>query len=479
MGVLASLVAAVACEKKPDVDAWRRHFTPPPPAATADANALPVGEPIAAILTSPPNVPPPTNRTAPAHVVVKLSVKELVLPMADGVDYTFWTFGGTVPGSFIRVRQGDIVDFTLENDATSTMPHNIDLHAVTGPGGGAELSFAAPGHAARFNFRALNPGLYVYHCATAPVPLHVANGMYGLILVEPPEGLPPVDREFYVMQSEFYTKGKYQEKGLQPFDMQKGIDARPTYVVFNGSVGALTGDKALTARTGESVRIFFGVGGPNLTSSFHVIGEIFDRVYSEGGSRFQENVQTTMVPAGGSAVLEFKVDVPGAYALVDHSLFRAFNQGAVGILKVRGAENPLVFGKPEAGAEPLLTASAEGESPALGASLSAGKALFTSSCASCHQTSGAGLPGAIPPLAHSDYLAKADTETVIRLVLNGLSGPVTVNGANYDSTMPAWNHLKNEEVANILNYVFSSWGNEPRVVAPSDVAKARSKGGAI
>jgi nitrite reductase (NO-forming) len=454
-------------------------MTPPPApsAAVNDVSALPQGEPVVAVLTSPPNVPPPTNRTQPARVVVKLSVKELVLPMADGVEYVFWTFGGTVPGSFIRVRQGDIVDFQLENDETSKMPHNIDLHAVTGPGGGAALTFAAPGHASRFSFRALNPGLYVYHCATAPVPLHVANGMYGMILVEPPEGLPPVDREYYVMESEFYTKGKYHEKGLQPFDMQKGIDARPTYVVFNGSEGALLGDKSLAARVGDSVRIYFGVGGPNLTSSFHVIGEIFDRVYTEGGSRFQENVQTTMVPAGGSAILEFKVEVPGTYALVDHSLFRAFNQGAVGTLKVKGDENRVVFGKPEDGpSEVAVLSSAASDNAPLATQVAAGKKLFASTCGSCHQPNGAGLPGAIPPLAGSDFFAKNDKESVLRVVLNGLSGPVTVNGTTYNSAMPGWKHLSNDEIANVLTYVFASWGNDRGPVAPADVAKARSEG---
>ena len=181
----------------------------------------PQGEPVNAILTSPPMVPPATGRTAPAKVIVELDVIEKVMPISEGVDYTFWTFGGTVPGSFIRVRQGDTVEFRLRNMPDSKMPHNIDLHGVTGPGGGAASSFTAPGHQTQFTFKALNAGLYVYHCATAPVGMHIANGMYGMILVEPPEGLPKVDREYYVMQGDFYTKGKYREKGLQPFDMEK------------------------------------------------------------------------------------------------------------------------------------------------------------------------------------------------------------------------------------------------------------------
>jgi nitrite reductase (NO-forming) len=215
---------------------------------------------------------------------------------------------------------------------------------VTGPGGGAKSSLTIPGGESVFTFAALNPGLYVYHCATAPVPMHIANGMYGMILVEPKAGLPKVDREFYVMQSEFYTHGKFGDKGLQTLDMEKGVDERPTYVVFNGAVGSLTGDKALQAKVGERVRLFVGNGGPNLVSSFHVIGEVFDNVYTEGGtSASQHNVQTTLVPAGGSAIVEFGVEKPGDLILVDHSIFRAFNKGALGMLHVSGEDNAKVF----------------------------------------------------------------------------------------------------------------------------------------
>ena len=250
----------------------------------------PRGDPIHAVLTSPPNVPAPTFRSYPARVIVELEVIEKEMPISEGVTYTFWTFGGTVPGSFIRVRQGDTVEFHLKNNPNNKMPHNIDLHGVTGPGGGAASSFTAPGHESQFTFKTLNQGIYVYHCATAPVGMHIGNGMYGLILIEPPEGLPPVDHEYYVMQGDFYTTGKYREKGHQPFDMEKAIDERPTYVLFNGAEGSLTGDKALTAKTNETVRLFVGNGGPNLVSSFHVIGEIFSRVQQEGGTHPQENV---------------------------------------------------------------------------------------------------------------------------------------------------------------------------------------------
>jgi nitrite reductase (NO-forming) len=297
-----------------------------------------------AVLTDAPNVPPAITRRHATKVIVNLDVVEKTARIADSVDYAVWTFGGSVPGKFIRVREGDVVELHLTVDAKATMPHNIDLHAVTGPGGGAKASLTLPGHESVFTFAAMNPGLYVYHCATSPVPMHMANGMYGMILVEPKGGLPRVDREYYVMQSEFYTKGKFGEPGLQTLDMDKGIEERPTYVVFNGAVGALTGDRALQAKVGERVRIFFGDAGPNLTSSFHVIGEVFDNVYTDGGSTVtQHNVQTTLVPAGGSTIVEFGVEKPGDLVLVDHAIFRAFNKGALGLLHVTGPDDPKVF----------------------------------------------------------------------------------------------------------------------------------------
>ncbi len=302
-----------------------------------------------AVLTVAPNVPPPITRDYATKVIVKLETTEEVKRLADGVDYTFWTFGGDVPGHFIRVREGDEVEFHLTNHNHSSVPHNIDLHAVTGPGGGAAATLTLPGGESVFTFRALNPGLYVYHCAVSPVPMHIANGMYGLILVEPTGGLPKVDKEFYVMQSEFYAKpvpgAKSSPNGMtHTLDMERGTDERPTHVVFNGSVGALTGDNAMQAKVGESIRLFVGNGGPNLVSSFHVIGEIFDNVYGEGGTMVsQKNVQTTLIPAGGSAIVDFRAEKPGTLILVDHSIFRAFNKGAIGMLNISGPDNPAVY----------------------------------------------------------------------------------------------------------------------------------------
>ncbi len=445
----------------------------------------PQGAPIDAILTSPPMVPPATGRTAPAKVVVKLDVVEKEMEISEGVTYTFWTFGGTVPGSFIRVRQGDTVEFHLRNMPESKMPHNIDLHSVTGPGGGAASSFTAPGHSSRFTFKALNAGLYVYHCATAPVGMHVANGMYGLILIEPPEGLTPVDKEYYVMQGDFYTAGKYREKGLQPFDMEKAIDENPTYVLFNGSDGALTGDKALKANTGETVRLFVGNGGPNLVSSFHVIGEIFDKVWFEGGTKFQENVQTTLIPAGGAAMMEFHVEIPGSYVLVDHSLFRAFNKGALGILKAEGAERKEIYSGKEVDyvylgdrAQPNMAAVASAAKAADAGALTqadqieAGKALFAGTCSTCHQPDGKGMAGVFPPLAKSDYIA-ADKTRLPNVILHGLQGPVKVNGVDYNSIMPPMSQLTDDEVANIATYILNSWGNPGGRISKEEAAEIR------
>lgn len=451
------------------------------PSGVAMAQSI-KGEEVA-VLTDAPEVPPPITRKHATKVIVNLETKEVKLRLADGVDYTFWTFGGKVPGKFIRIREGDQVEFHLHNHPSSKLPHNIDLHAVTGQGGGAEGSFTAPGHSSTFNFKALNPGLYVYHCATAPVGMHIANGMYGLILVEPKEGLPKVDREFYVMQSEFYTKGKYGAPGLQPFSMTKAVEEKADYVVFNGNVGALVGDNAMKAKTGEKVRLFVGNGGPNLVSSFHVIGEIFDKVYVEGGKLVNENVQTTLIPAGGSAIVEFKLETTGTYILVDHSIFRAFNKGAIGMLKVEGKEDHEVYsGKtkdgiylPEGGVIQEMGAEAPKQIPAktVEQRIAGGKRIYESSCFACHQSNGQGLPGAFPPLAKSDFLN--NKEKSISAVIHGLEGPVKVNGKEFNSVMPA-QILSDEDAANVLTYVYSMWGNSKKVVTPAEVKAVRDAG---
>lgn len=461
------------------------HAAPTPQAKSANGKSAsaqgkqvdPGGISVKAVVTDAPLVPPRITRNKPGKVVVELEVSEVNLPISEGVEYNFWTFGGKVPGKFIRVRQGDTVEFHLMNHPDSRYPHNIDLHAVTGPGGGAASSNTAPGKRTQFSFTAINPGLYVYHCAAAPVGEHVANGMYGLILVEAPGGLPPVDREYYVMQSDFYTAGKYHEHGHQAFDMGKAVEEHPTYVVFNGAEGSLLGDKALKANVGERIRLFVGNGGPNLVSSFHIIGEIFDRVYTEAGSRYQENVQTTLIPAGGAAIVEFKVEVPGSYKLVDHSILRAFNKGALGELKVTGPENKAMYSGKQAEADYHPKGSAAAQSATvmpMKAAGAGGATLYQTYCMGCHQAEGQGMPGTFPPLAKSDYL-KADVTRAIETVVNGLSGPIQVNGQNYNGTMPPMGHLKDEDIADILTYVRSSWGNVGDPVSAAEVASVRAK----
>jgi nitrite reductase (NO-forming) len=248
-----------------------------------------------------------------------------------------------VPGPMLRVKKGDSVEFTLANAKGSKMVHSIDFHATTGPGGGAAFLQVPPGQEKTITFKALNPGLYVYHCATPSVAQHISAGMYGMILVEPEGGLPKVDREFYVMQGDMYTTHKTGTKGHQPLDHDKMAAELPDYYVFNGAVGALTKEHKMEARVGETVRVYFGVGGPNKISSFHVIGEIFDRVYTEAStSAPRENVQTTTVPPGGAAIAEFKVDYPGHYILVDHALSRV-GKGAAAVLTVTGPKDGGIY----------------------------------------------------------------------------------------------------------------------------------------
>ncbi len=299
-------------------------------------------ERVANIARNPDDVPGTAVQSIDGIVEINLVAKEVVGEMADGVTFNYWTFDGTVPGPFLRVREGDTIRLTLTNDPSSLHHHSIDLHAVTGPGGGAAATIVAPGESKTITFKALNPGIFIYHCAHPNVANHMAHGMYGLILVEPEEGLPPVDKEFYLVQGEFYSSGSLGRKGLQLFDAQAMLEGKPQYIVFNGKTGALVDN--MKADVGDTVRLYIGNGGVNLISSFHVIGEIFDRVYREGDlvSPPAESVQTTLIPAGGAAMVEFKVDYPGNYVLVDHALSR-LDRGAWGVLHVEGEADPAIF----------------------------------------------------------------------------------------------------------------------------------------
>lgn len=309
-----------------------------------------VGEPAAQgatgadIVRDPADVPPAVAEREPQTVRVELVAEEVVGQLADGTVMTYFTFNGTVPGPMLRVRVGDTVEVAFRNETSSQFPHSVDFHAATGPGGGAVYSNLHPGQATVFTFKALNPGLFVYHCATPSVAHHIANGMYGMILVEPEGGLPPVDREFYVMQGEIYTEEPFGSTGLLSESYDKLMAERPEYFVFNGAVGALTDEHPLKAKVGETVRLFFGVGGPNFTSSFHVIGGIMDAVYPSGSieDKPQHGVQTISVNPGSAVIADLTMMVPGHFALVDHALTRV-ERGLVGTLVVEGPENPEII----------------------------------------------------------------------------------------------------------------------------------------
>jgi nitrite reductase (NO-forming) len=306
----------------------------PPPQTVVEAD----------ISREPTDVPPPIGKRDPQTVRVDLLSVELEGRLAEGTTFGYWTFNAKVPGPLIRVRVGDTIDIHLKNSVDSSMIHSIDFHAATGPGGGAAALQVDPGQEKSMTWKALVPGLYVYHCATPMVAEHIANGMYGMILVEPEGGLPPVDHEFYVMQGEIYSDMPFGQRGSAEFSVEKLLNERPEYFVFNGSVGALSKLHPLHAKVGETVRIFFGVGGPNYTSSFHVIGEILDKVYTFGGlqSPPHEGIQTVTVAPGGAVIVDFKLEVPGNYTLVDHALSR-LERGLSGILSVEGPPNPEIY----------------------------------------------------------------------------------------------------------------------------------------
>ncbi|MBB5217128.1 copper-containing nitrite reductase [Parapusillimonas granuli] len=310
-----------------------------------------VGEPVQQaesqgldIAQDPRAVGEPVGKREPRHITFNLETTEVVGQLTEGSTYKYWTFNNKVPGPLLRIRVGDTVTVNVTNAKDSSHIHSVDFHAVTGPGGGAAVTQVPPGQTKSFTFKALHPGLFVYHCATPMVAQHITNGMYGMALVEPEEGLPKVDREYYVMQGELYTAQKHGSLGLQEFSLEKLLDENPEHLMFNGAMNALSDKYKLTAEVGETVRILFGVGGPNLTSSFHVIGEVFDRVYNQGSltSPPLTDVQTTTVAPGGATMVEFKVDVPGNYILVDHALSRV-EKGLSGVLSVTGKEDHSIF----------------------------------------------------------------------------------------------------------------------------------------
>ncbi|WP_424276105.1 copper-containing nitrite reductase [Cricetibacter osteomyelitidis] len=320
---------------------------------TSQTQKLPV---IEAELTVAPHVPAPITRNYPARVLVNLEVQEKIMPITEGVDYKYWTFNGSTPGPFIRVREGDTVEVKLANPPTSRMPHSIDFHAVSGQNGGVQASETMPNKMTTFAFKAVYPGLYLYHCGSTPsASIHLSKGMFGLILVEPKEGLSKADKEYFIVQNEFYInesgadphssvsqKVTQNNERLVTMDMAKAMAEQPDFVVFNGHAGTLLDNNALKAKVGDKVRLFVGNAGPNLASSFHIMGKVMDNVQVEGGSVQNHNVQTTLIPAGGATIIDLNMQTPGKYMFVDHSLFRSM-KGAMGEIVVDGEPNLELF----------------------------------------------------------------------------------------------------------------------------------------
>ncbi|MFB6347438.1 MAG: copper-containing nitrite reductase [bacterium] len=309
----------------------------------------------------------PAQGSDPITKEVHFNIQEVTAEVVDGTTREFWTFNGKIPGPMIRAKVGDKIDFHLHNPKGNSFPHNVDFHAVTGPGGGSVALDAVAGESSRLKAKLLQPGIYIYHCAFPTIPNHIEHGMYGLIVVEPKDGLPEVDHEYYMLQSEFYTElggdqmaASTTDKGHISVSAKNGLLEEPTYVVFNGRPGAVTGDRALGVydepiQTGDTARVFVGNIGPNLISSFHVIGEIFDKVYVEGSfDLVNENVQSTMIPAGGAVGVEMTFEAPGEYIPVDHAIYRV-GKGAKGIFKVEGEPNRDVY-------NPIKKSDVRGES---------------------------------------------------------------------------------------------------------------------
>lgn len=298
------------------------------------------------IVRDPADLPPPVGDRAPAVVKVTLTSKELVgaLDPASGTTYRYWTFNGKVPGPFIRVRQGDTVEVTLQNSKGSQMVHSLDFHAAIGPGGGADLTQVPPGQSKTLTFQVNTPGLFVYHCGSPMIAQHIANGMYGLILVEPPGGLTHADREYYIMQGEIYTTAAKGKAGLQEFSVENLMQENAQYYIFNGAVDSVVREYPLQANEGETIRIFFGNAGPNATSSLHMVGEIFTRYYAFGSltSPPLTGIQTTSIPPGGAAIVELKASMPGKFTMMDHAISR-MEKGNMAILQVKGPENPALM----------------------------------------------------------------------------------------------------------------------------------------
>jgi nitrite reductase (NO-forming) len=299
------------------------------------------------IAADPRELPDPVDWDSPRAHEVKMTTTEETAEVEPGVTFDYMTFDGRIPGPMVRVRRGDTVTLTLTNEEGNTKPHNIDFHAVYGPGGGADHTTVNPGESATIEFTAMYPGVFVYHCAVPNMDQHISAGMYGAILVEPEEGLPEVDRELYFGQNELYTDGEAGEEGHHAFDFDGMTTEEPTYVCLNGEAYPFTeeGYGPVTVDKGERVRIFYANGGPNHISSWHAIGNVWETFYRDGAIASQPDhyVETAPVVPGSVAIAEIDTPVPGPIKLVDHALSRVVRKGMLGIIEVEGEPEPDIY----------------------------------------------------------------------------------------------------------------------------------------
>ncbi|HKA60223.1 MAG TPA: multicopper oxidase domain-containing protein [Gemmatimonadales bacterium] len=328
---LVPAIVLVACREQAQQPSSQRQTQTPPTAAPADVSH---GEAPVGVGAEPAPIDPvaPARSTSRLHRL-RINISHTKVPIAAGVTYDAWTFDNRVPGPVLRVTQGDTVDFTLVN--RSPMPHSLDFHAAEIAPNRAYRNLM-PRDSIHYRFVARVPGAFMYHCGTAPVALHIANGMYGAIIVDPRQGRPAA-REFVFVQSEFYTK--VLGDSTRAIDWDKLLGLAPDYVVFNGRA-AVYAKYPIRVQVGEPLRMYVVNAGPNRFSAFHVVGAIFDRVFQDGSLAHPlEGVQTVTVPVGGGAIFETRLVEAGTYPFVSHA-FADATKGAVGMFEAQSGAMP-------------------------------------------------------------------------------------------------------------------------------------------
>ena len=386
--VLLALLALMpaACSRPDPYDESRMDLHPT--AATLSAQRHSGEFAVGRSLSDVPDVPPLDS--APIKTI-QLDVVDRVIDLAPGVRFSAWTFGGRVPGPVVHARVGDRIRFSMTNRSDETVPgapsfampmmHSMDFHAAMVSPQDKYRSIA-PGQTIAFEFQLNYPGVFMYHCGTPMILEHIASGMYGMLVVEPRGGYPTrVDRQYAVVQSEFYTKldpdgRKVDGQPLYVLDTQKVRTKESTYTVFNGVYNGMV-DHPLVATPGERVRLFVLNVGPSNTSSFHVVGAIFDRVWIDGNPDNQfRGMQTVLLPSAGSAIVEFRVPEKGQYIMVDHHFANA-SQGAIGIVDATGSTAEGSAGIEHHNIPAVATMPSDPDT-------AKGKLQFESKCLVCH-----------------------------------------------------------------------------------------------